>query len=210
MCNLHNRERGRGNESESAAWRLIYGLTPNQIRRPIWYPERAGSRSPESRNPQEGPRLNLASNQVPRVQLAVLSGYASPAEIDDFPEVWCPNCCPRRGMLHFHTAPSPKTACKPPRKPTQAKAKTCLDLRKRSGAPGRIRTADARLRRAALYPLSYEGLPALHTSTRPERDMRPRATLAETHEPPVHCRTRCDLLLSVAADQRLTGSHDFL
>ena len=151
----------------------------------------------------------MAPNQLPGVRFAVFSGCASPAEINDFPTVWCPNWCPRRGMLHFHAAPSPKTACKPSRKTTQAKAKTYLDLRKRSGAPGRIRTADARLRRAALYPLSYEGVPALNTSTRSERDVRPRATLAETHEPPVHCRTRCNLPLSVTADQRLTGSHDF-
>lgn len=31
------------------------------------------------------------------------------------------------------------------------------DLRKRVGAPGRIRTCDTRFRRAVLYPLSYEG-----------------------------------------------------
>ena len=31
------------------------------------------------------------------------------------------------------------------------------DLRKRGGAPGRIRTCDTRFRRAVLYPLSYEG-----------------------------------------------------
>ena len=31
-------------------------------------------------------------------------------------------------------------------------------LERRSGAPGRIRTADAGLRTAALYPLSYGGV----------------------------------------------------
>jgi hypothetical protein len=33
-------------------------------------------------------------------------------------------------------------------------------LQVRGGAPGQIRTADTRFRRAVLYPLSYEGLPA--------------------------------------------------
>ena len=37
------------------------------------------------------------------------------------------------------------------------RAKVASDLRKRGGAPGQIRTADTRFRRAVLYPLSYEG-----------------------------------------------------
>ncbi len=42
-----------------------------------------------------------------------------------------------------------------------------VELRKRGGAPGQIRTADTRFRRAVLYPLSYEGgqrpqSPAVH------------------------------------------------
>lgn len=45
------------------------------------------------------------------------------------------------------------------------------DLRKRGGAPGRIRTCDTRFRRAVLYPLSYEGgtwlKPSLLASLKP-------------------------------------------
>ena len=38
-----------------------------------------------------------------------------------------------------------------------------------SGAPGRIRTCDARLRSPALYPLSYEGVPQEHVQLRMRR-----------------------------------------
>ena len=51
-----------------------------------------------------------------------------------------------------------------------------FDLRKRGGAPGRIRTCDTRFRRAVLYPLSYEGgawlEPSLQVSLQPVRAIR--------------------------------------
>ena len=40
----------------------------------------------------------------------------------------------------------------------QVRAFNYLDLLFLSGAPGPIRTADTRFRRAVLYPLSYEGM----------------------------------------------------
>ena len=40
---------------------------------------------------------------------------------------------------------------------------TCINV---NGAPGRIRTADTRFRRAVLYPLSYEGAESNSTTPR--------------------------------------------
>ena len=49
------------------------------------------------------------------------------------------------------------------------------------GAPGRIRTADTRFRRAVLYPLSYEGL---------QKDILAHRAMQHRHEPKVAPRSR--------------------
>ena len=66
-------------------------------------------------------------------------GGAGPGE----PGPWEPNGYPASGIVRSRSR--------------ERGLEMASDLRKRGGAPGRIRTCDTRFRRAVLYPLSYEG-----------------------------------------------------
>ncbi len=83
-------------------------------------------------------------------------------------------------------------------------AQQTMGTNSRAGAPGRIRTADAHLRRVPLYPLSYGGAARIVTQRRISRTMSDtdRLTLTIYRRPGCHLCDDAELLLRDELAQR--------